>query len=209
MKRSFIKLMCVLCAAAMFLSIQGCAAGMLGENTDPDTPIALTPEQIESIFAEISFEEQDKYPDETDDNGNCIVFWLDGGSVWHISQLCPSIKGADPAKVKQGSIQSAFDAGKKRECKVCGDGKEVEISNDTDVSVSHTDALTELNVDKYQQEYSEDGKLIVFWLESSNVWHISRYCSSLSRSDPSKIIEGFESDAIAAGKERPCKTCSK
>ena len=182
---------------------------MLGEDTDPDAPKALTPEQIESIFAEISYDEADKYPEETDSNGNCVVFWLEGGSVWHISKACPSIEKADPAKVKQGSQQDAAAAGKKRECKVCGSGAEITVSEDTDDSVDSTDAVTELNGDKYQKEYTEDGQLLVFWLDSSKVWHVSRYCSSLSRSDPSKIIEGVEADAIAAGKERPCKTCSK
>lgn len=210
MKRGIVKVLCILSAFFIILSSQGCAYGMLGEATEIDSLKVITPEQIESIFAEISLEETDKYPDETDEEGNGVVFWLEGGSVWHISQFCPSIEKADPEKVKHGSQQDALDSGKKRACKVCGDGTEVVTSDNAEVLQDGTsEPLADQVSDKYPKEYTEDGQLIVFWLENSNVWHISRSCSSLSRSDPAKIIHGVEADAIAAGKERPCKTCSK
>lgn len=45
----------------------------------------------------------------------------------------------------------------------------------------------------------------VYWTPNGSVWHITKECSSLSRSK--NIVSGSESDAIAAGKERVCKRC--
>ena len=140
---------------------------------------------------EISIEEKEKYPSETDEGGREIVFWLDGGSVWHVSQLCSSIKKADPSVVKNGSVADAQNSGKERPCKICGsDFEYTEIT----VTTNHIDVTAEVSTDsetqKYPREYGEDGEIIVFWLESGKVWHLSKHCSSLSRSDPEKIIKG-------------------
>lgn len=276
------------------LLFSGCVDRFEGENSAPETPKLLTPEDIESIFASVTYDELDKYPSDTDEAGNEIVYWLKGGEVWHSSKFCGSISRAEPDSVLQGTISEAIVAGKKRACKTCSDGDESDyvvtsdetyydntdtisetapesvlvIDADTIVywlksgSVWHldkscrslsgsdkssvisgalkeaysqgkergckncsshvtvdytftettvsiiTDAESDVVTEKYPIEYGEDGNQIVFWLESSKIWHLSRHCSSLSRTDPDKLISGSVADAIKAGKERVCKNCS-
>ena len=276
------------------LLFSGCVDRFAGENSGSETPKVLTPEDIESIFASVTDNEIDKYPSDTDEAGNEIVYWLKGGEVWHSSKFCGSISRSEPDSVFQGTISDAIAAGKKRGCKTCSDGEEsdyivvsdessdddsdaisdtyaeteIVIDADTivywlkngsvwhldsscrslsgsdkssvisgslkeaysqgkergckncssDVTVDYiytettisigTDAETDVITEKYPAEYGEDGNRIVFWLESSKIWHLSRHCSSLSRTDPDKLISGTVEDAIKDGKERVCKNCS-
>ena len=281
----------ILLFALMFF---GCVDRFAGENSGPETPKVLTPEDIESIFASVTVDEIDKYPSDTDEAGNEIVYWLKGGEVWHSSKFCGSISRAEPDSVFQGSVSDAVIAGKKRACKTCSDGEEFDyvvtsdetfnentdtisesaqesvividadtivywlkngsvwhldsscrslsgsnkssvisgslkeaysqgkergckncssdvtgdyIYTETTISIG-TDAETDVITEKYPAEYGEDGNQIVFWLESSKIWHMSKHCSNLSRTDPDKLISGTVEDAIKAGKERVCKNCS-
>lgn len=212
---------------AMMLTMSGCAKLFVGEATEDDTNKLLTPEDIESIFASISDEVTEKYPISTDTLGNELCYWLKGGDVWHASSACASIARADADAVFSGSIDDAISAGKKRGCKICSDGATVEDTEDhqSEAQTDQTGAETRVDTDledetvdagddttektsRYTLEYDEDGRLIVFWLESGSVWHSSRHCSSLARSDPTKICSGYVEDARASGKERACKKCS-
>ena len=209
MKTVYVKFLCILLTVLILLFSCGCTEHYFGVSTEPDSLKVLTPEEIESIFAEISYEVTEKYQVVTNESGDDIVFWLDGGSVWHISQDCSTVKKADISNVNSGSVQDALSCGKERPCKICG--KNYEYSENTEHSVQadiSSQIVTEQLTEKYPKEYDKDGDLIVFWLESSKVWHESRYCSSLSRSDPNKIIQGSVEDGIAAGKERACKNCA-
>ena len=47
---------------------------------------------------------------------------------------------------------------------------------------------------------------VVYWTESGSVYHVTDQCSSLKHSE--KILHGSVEEALAAKKERPCKTCS-
>ena len=47
---------------------------------------------------------------------------------------------------------------------------------------------------------------VVYWTESGSVYHATDQCSSLKHSE--KILHGSVEEALAAKKERPCKTCS-
>ncbi len=293
MKRS-----CVIAIIAFIiliaLTLSGCVEFFTGDSSE-ETLKLLTPEDIESIFASITVDVTDKYVAETDAQGNDIVYWLKGGSVWHASKLCGSIENADEDSVIRGTIQEAISCGKKRSCKICSDGAEApdaltgvadtssselhQSVDETKIAVDqstlvfwlkngtvwhldyncrsltgaerdaiHTGTIgnayadgkkrgckncasdveldyssfvpnvsestesetieTTKAIDKYIKEYAEDGKLIVFWLDGSKIWHESRYCSSLSRSDPSKLNSGCIDDALDSGKERACKNCS-
>ena len=196
--------------AFSMIFLGGCNKFYVGISTEPDTVKVLTPEDIDSIFAEVSCEIIDKYPVETDAEGNQIVFWLDGGTVWHLSLNCSSIKKADPSNVSNGSVSDAVSSGKKRPCKVCGgesEYTEILIYDTTSTQLDDTVSLTA--TDKYPKEFDENGELIVYWLEGGKVWHVSTSCQSLSRSDPDKLSEGSISDAVAAGKERACKNCAE
>lgn len=211
MKLKSIGLLSLLLTGFLLFTV-GCSGGLPGISTEPDSLKVLTPEDIESIFAEVSYEEEVKYPVETDENGKELVLWLDGGTVWHVSSACSTIKKADPSKVKTGSVQDAIGAGKKRQCKICGGDSETatdsQFQDESESAAELTDLTDVAETEKYAKEYSPDGKLIVFWLESGKVWHESRYCISLARSDQSKILRGSQEDALSAGKERVCKNCS-
>ena len=193
----------------VLILLSGCSVNGFGVDTEPDSLKVLSPEEIESIFSEISYEITEKYPVETDANGIEIVFWFEGGSVWHISQSCSTVKKSDPTKVYSGTVQDALQNGKQRPCKICGANVEYpEFTESTTYADSELETSPVTETDKYHKEYNEDGSIRVFWLDSGKVWHESRYCSSLARSDPDKIIHGSVDDAVSAGKERVCKNCS-
>lgn len=71
------------------------------------------------------------------------------------------------------------------------------------------DAATVVEPEKYPTETDESGSLIVYWLPGGSVWHASKDCSSVARSDPAKVISGSITDAISEGKDRSCQKCSK
>ncbi len=212
MKTYILKLGAVFLAAFLLMFSAGCVDTCLGVSTEPDSLKVITPEEIESIFAAISNEVTDKYPTETDANGSEIVFWLEGGAVWHVSRACSTIKKAESSKVKSGSAEDALQSGKERPCRICGENAEYTESAETNTGVvtiyNNSEVVSEYETEKYPKEYGEDGEIVVFWLDGGKVWHESRYCSSLSRSDPAKLIYGSVAEALAAGKERACKNCS-
>ncbi|MGN1047489.1 MAG: hypothetical protein ACI4QZ_02665 [Eubacteriales bacterium] len=57
-------------------------------------------------------------PDSETESEN-TVFWLEGGTVWHKSLSCPSLKGKE--NILSGTEQDAIAAGKEHLCKRCGD----------------------------------------------------------------------------------------
>ncbi len=67
--------------------------------------------------------EKDIAQDETDennDNSDSIVFWTEGGSVWHISPTCSHIKNSSK-KIFAGTTNDAVKAGKTKQCASCSD----------------------------------------------------------------------------------------
>ena len=71
------------------------------------------------------------------------------------------------------------------------------------------DAATVVEPEKYPTETDESGSLIVYWLPGGSVWHASKDCSSVAKSDPAKVVGGSIADAISEGKDRACQKCSK
>lgn len=189
----------------ILFSFAGCVDRLIGEETDFSTGDVLTPEMIESIFNEISTPVTEKYPSDTDEQGNALLYWLEGGSVWHISLSCGSVANASPESLHSGDIADALAAGKERGCKVCAKNVEFDVVVNTDI-VENTE---ELKQDKYPKDYDQNGELIVYWVKNGSVWHVSRKCSSLAKSAESDILSGTEHSAQTSGKERACKICSK
>ncbi len=193
------------CLVLTFLfSFTGCVDRFIGEDTAFSAGEVLTPEMIESIFNEISTPVTEKYPAETDEQGNLLLYWLEGGSVWHISLSCGSVANASPESLHSGDIVAALAAGKERGCKVCA--KNVEL--DAVVNTDFVESTQELTQDRYPKDYDQNGDLIVYWVKNGSVWHVSRKCSSLAKSSESDIFSGTEYDAQTSGKERACKICS-
>lgn len=52
----------------------------------------------------------------------------------------------------------------------------------------------------------DDTPDVVYWTESGSVYHVTDRCSSLRHS--AQILHGSMEEAMAAKKERPCKSCS-
>jgi len=71
------------------------------------------------------------------------------------------------------------------------------------------DAATVVEPEKYPTETDESGSLIVYWLPGGSVWHASKDCSSVAKSDPAKVVRGSITAAISEGKDRACQKCSK
>jgi hypothetical protein len=184
--------------------LAGCVERLVGEDTDFSTGEVLTPEMIESIFNEISVPVTEKYPTETDSNGEVLLYWLEGGSVWHTSLKCGSVARASAENLHTGSLSDALSAGKERGCKLCAKNYEPSLESE---GPSVTDV--EQTKDKYPRDYDAEGNLIVYWLKGGSVWHESRECSSLSKSSDSNILSGTVNDAQTSGKERACKICSE
>lgn len=54
---------------------------------------------------------------------------------------------------------------------------------------------------------ADEAQDVVYWTEGGSVYHITDQCSTLRRSK--NILHGTVDEALAAKKERPCKTCAK
>lgn len=100
--------------------LSGCSEySVSGNDSGYSTGILVSPEVIDSIAAAVSAAQTEKYPRETDTSGNRIVFWTEGGLVWHESRACASIASA--AAYESGSTEDAVKAGKTRACMICGE----------------------------------------------------------------------------------------
>jgi hypothetical protein len=150
-------------------------------------------------------ETTDRYPKEYDSAGELIVYWLEGGSVWHESAKCGTVTKADPAKLLRGTPQDAFAAGKDRACKICSADSEITVFIPETTIIPGTTGTPTTTI---PESIGADNRDIVYWTDSGSVWHISIDCSALARTDPENIRTGDVSKAIEAEKERACKKCS-
>ncbi len=193
-----------LAVLSVFSLLAGCNNSIRGTDTTLSTGEILSPEVIESIIEAQTPDTTERYPIETDENSDIIVYWLAGGSVWHASASCSSISGADPAKVKSGSVYDAVADGKDRACKTCSPDVVIEITTEPRTETIEPD--TETDAPKYPKEYDSGGDLVVYWLENGSVWHESRECPTVKNAP---AVKGDVRTAYYSGKTRPCKTCSQ
>lgn len=202
----FVILWCVLFP---LLLLSSCVDRLYGFETDYSTGVPLTPEMIESIIDAATVIQPEIYPTETDSSGSLIVYWLPGGSVWHASKSCSSVERSKNAR--NGSIVTAISEGKNRPCQICSGN--IEYTVESEVTICQGDfsediSSAESETQKYPKEYSQDGKLLVYWTKSGSVWHESSSCSSLANTPIENLVCGSEDEALSAGKERACKKCS-
>ncbi len=85
------------------------------------------------------------------------------------------------------------------------DAKMAEIKSDLLGEEENSDILssesTEVGI------YEPDTAETVYWTESGSVWHKSAECGYLRKSKGT--LSGAVSEAIDAGKEKPCSSCGK
>lgn len=204
----FKRFRCIFCLLIILraLFFSSCIDRLYGFETDYSTGVLLTPEMIDSIIDAATVEKIEKYSVETAENGELIVYWLSGGSVWHASKACSSV--ADGNNVKHGFVSDAIAEGKDRPCKICTKNLDYVQPNEEISSETEEDLTSVEETLKYPKDYSEDGTLLVYWTKSGSVWHESSSCSSLSKTAKDNLVCGSTDDAISAGKERACKKCS-
>lgn len=189
----------------LMLLLNSCSGRYSSEEDTLYTGERFTPDKIDSIFDALSEEITEKYPIDTYYDGRVIVYWLEGGSVWHLSRSCSNLQNAEPGTILSGDVYEALKAGKERGCKNC--------AKDSDITAHITDSQTEQpsspeTAERYPKEYDSAGELIVYWLEGGSVWHESAKCGTVTKADPAKLLRGTPQDAFAAGKDRACKVCS-
>ena len=204
-----IRFVILLTVLSTMLLQSSCIDRLYGYETDYSTGVPLTPEMIDSIIDAATIVQPEKYPTETNSNGDLIVYWLPGGSVWHASSACSSVERSDNAH--SGSIANAVSEGKERPCQTCSG--DIDYVVEFEVTISQSEfpediSSSEVETHKYPKEYSEDGKLLVYWTKSGSVWHESSSCSSLANTPIENLVCGSEDEALSAGKERACKKCS-
>lgn len=59
----------------------------------------------------------DTHTDKEGHTNDQIVFWVEGGSVWHTDKSCSSLLRSK--NILSGTIDQAMKAGKSRACKIC------------------------------------------------------------------------------------------
>ena len=91
MKTVYVKFLCILLTVLILLFSCGCTEHYFGVSTELDSLKVLTPEEIESIFAEISYEVTEKYQVVTNESGDEIVFTDILGNVWKYSVIATEI----------------------------------------------------------------------------------------------------------------------
>lgn len=152
------------------------------------------------------------------------VFWLKGGSVYHLYRDCSFLEKADD--VRQGA---ASESGRNKVCEVCekrrfdetvqaqSESPEEEALSGTQddlpsglIQLDGAETADDIQNRSLIQEESEgtdpaaNGQVeTVYWTPSGSVWHSDPNCTSLSRS------KDVRSGTVAqSGKERGCKICS-
>ena len=108
---------------------------------EPDTDLTPTETTVES--------DESKYPKTYNDKGELIVYWLEGGSVWHESAKCGTVINAEASKLHSGTPYEAYSNGKERACKTCSSDSTVVITETTRTpdttsipETSHTPEIT-------------------------------------------------------------------
>lgn len=85
----------------------------------PDGSGAISREDLIRIKAELLGTETDTPLTDGRTTDTDIVYWTDGGSVWHISRDCSYLEGKLPDGVNAGTEKQAKEAGKTHVCSRC------------------------------------------------------------------------------------------
>ena len=92
-------------------------------NSEPVEGVRITPEVLESVSlslaenASTSFATVQTDTDAFEATVYEIVYWTESGSVYHITDLCGSLKHS--TEIMHGSVDEAIAAKKERPCKSC------------------------------------------------------------------------------------------
>lgn len=81
---------------------------------------------------------------------------------------------------------------------------QVEIGTSVESSASSSETFPNTSITVITS--SDEDPELVYWTENGSVYHLKKDCSSLRRS--TNILQGSIAEALAAKKERVCKTCS-
>lgn len=111
----------------LILSLSGCASYFNSER-ELYAGEEITPNQLYEISQALveSNNDTDKIEDvtepfvqDTDNEGNLLVYWTKSGEVWHINKECSAL--ANSVNIESGTEEVAIVNGKERLCKRCGE----------------------------------------------------------------------------------------
>ena len=78
----------------------------------------LTRDELASLSAELFTEAAEPETMGNRFSSRVVVYWTEGGGVYHYDRNCYHLKRADA--VESGSVKHAWSLGKERACSVCG-----------------------------------------------------------------------------------------
>ena len=217
MKRTFSRIIAFILVIFSFnMSISSCKSTEISENEKNEVIGYLRDKIYETL----------PYSDD-------MVFWVKGGSVYHLYKDCRFLEKAE--EVRYGTIAKS---GRVKLCETCAkrseateDSSETVGSSETKVAVSEAidnesvfdgvivdiaplevvssegdeeiDRSIQDNVGEETAESDENNAQTVYWTPNGSVWHVDPNCSSLSKSKDVRSGTIEES-----GKDRACKKCS-
>lgn len=88
--------------------------GNANGNNSGDTSAEAAPDET----VDDANEESVPHNDTSEEDEHSTVYWTEGGSVWHVSKECSSLKNSK--NIISGSVEEAQNAGKERVCSRCG-----------------------------------------------------------------------------------------
>lgn len=104
-----------LIAVLMILAVLALPACTQSDDFSAGKP--LTRDELTSLSAELCTEAWE--PETVGGfSTQVVVYWTEGGSVYHLSKDCYHLKRA--GAVESGSVSHAWELGKERVCSVCG-----------------------------------------------------------------------------------------
>lgn len=116
----------IVCLSILMIFSTGCAVAPIQKEgivivpakDGNDTTSSAIEEGYESNQTVTDFSDDQALTDEkevTDESDK--VYWVDGGSVWHVKRESSSL--ARSKAVRSGTVEEAKSAGKSRTCKIC------------------------------------------------------------------------------------------
>ena len=91
-----------------------------GEEITPNQLYEISQALVESNNDTDKIEEvTEPFVQDTDNEGNLLVYWTKSGEVWHINKKCSAL--ANSVNIESGTEEVAIVNGKERLCKRCGE----------------------------------------------------------------------------------------
>ncbi len=191
-KAKLIFLLAALAAAALF----SCAVSESPASSDSGL-VSMFREKLTEEAELSSSENTQILPSGIDDDAT--VYWVKSGSVYHRDPDCAQLRRS--SDIMSGT---AAQSGKNFACRFCcgkseDNAEETKLPSGIDESTGSTESGGSANI----TETIPDESQTVYWTPGGSVYHSSKSCPSLAKSENVKSGTVKES-----GKSRLCKKCA-